>query len=91
MTDNSEEAECKIADFHCAKIFGPNELNERTMGTFAYCAPEIILDEPCGKEVDLWALGVIIFVLLSGSFPFYSTDKKEAMRLAIIGEPDVSA
>ena len=61
------------------------------MGTFAYCAPEILRSEPCGKEVDLWALGVIIFVLLSGSFPFYSSEKAEAMRQAICDEPDFSA
>ena len=52
VTDNSEEAEVKIADFGFSKVFGPNELKESSMGTLCYCAPEIFLGKPCGKEVD---------------------------------------
>ena len=33
-------------------------------------APEIIEREPYGKPVDIWALGVTLFILLSGVFPF---------------------
>lgn len=34
-------------------------------------APEIIREEEYGREVDVWALGVITYVVLSGSFPFF--------------------
>ena len=74
MTDNSEEAEVKIADFGFSKVFGPNELEESSLGTLCYCAPEIFLGKLCGKEVDLWSLGIVIYVLLSGCFPFYAAD-----------------
>ena len=40
------------------------------MGTAHYLAPELILKEPHGKEVDFWALGSIIFELLTGKTPF---------------------
>ena len=71
MTDDSEEVEVKIADFGFSKVLGPNESRITNMGTLIYCAPEILLGNPSGKEVDLWALGVAFYVLLSGTFPFF--------------------
>ena len=43
MTDDSEYAEVKIADFGFSKVLGPNELSVNTVGTLCYCAPEIFL------------------------------------------------
>jgi len=46
-------------------------------GTPAYTAPEIVLGQEYGKEVDMWSLGCIIHALLSGSLPFGSDDVDE--------------
>nr|CAH8838357.1 unnamed protein product [Trichobilharzia regenti] len=43
------------------------------IGTPHYMAPEMIRHEPYGKAVDAWSCGVLLFVLLSGSLPFYGT------------------
>ncbi|CAH8493350.1 unnamed protein product [Heterobilharzia americana] len=43
------------------------------IGTPHYMAPEMIRHEPYGKAVDAWSCGILLFVLLSGSLPFYGT------------------
>ena len=43
------------------------------VGTPNYQAPELIRKEFYGRRVDVWGAGVILFVLLSGSLPFYGT------------------
>ncbi len=47
---------------------------KKIFGTANYLAPEILSDEIHGKEVDYWAVGVIIFELLVGRLPFYDPE-----------------
>ena len=43
-------------------------------GTPGYVAPEILMSQPYGKPCDYWSIGVVAFILLSGSAPFYEED-----------------
>jgi serine/threonine protein kinase len=40
------------------------------VGAPHFMAPEVVMRRPCGKPADVWALGVMLHVLLSGALPF---------------------
>ena len=51
-----------------------------------YVAPEILLQRPYDKSVDLWSLGVIVHLMLSSTLPFDSDDDREIARKTIYEE-----
>merc|ERR1719215_2474571 len=65
----------KISDFGLARISRdyPRRLprSHSICGSDFYLAPEVIKQEEYGREIDIWAVGVITYVLLSGSLPFF--------------------
>jgi len=60
----------KVADFGLSKMFSREELLSQC-GSPTYVAPEVLLAKPYDKAVDMWAVGVITFVILTGCFPFF--------------------
>ena len=74
-----------IVDFgFAARCSTENDLSD-VMGTLEYIAPEILRMKPYGRAVDVWALGVIMFNLLSGQYPFYHPDRAELCRKIVKG------
>jgi len=66
------DARIKIADFGLAKIIDQKKVMQTACGTPGYVAPEVIMKKGgYTKEVDMWSLGVIIYILLCGFPPFY--------------------
>ncbi|GAB9471708.1 Camk/camk2 protein kinase [Globisporangium polare] len=61
----------KIADFGLAKQL-PNAASmlKRSCGTLEYAAPELLVGQPYGLKSDIFSLGVVLYVLLFGAFPF---------------------
>jgi len=47
------------------------------VGTFLYTAPEALKGDPCDEKVDEWALGCMLFAMLSGNSPFFGANTKE--------------
>lgn len=90
MDSDGENADLKIVDFGLSKIIGPNESSLDPFGTLSYVAPEVLLQKPYGKEVDLWSLGVITYLLLCRVLPFDDEDDKEIARQTIQDPPDFS-
>jgi len=63
--------EIKIADFGLSKILSPDSMMQTACGTPIYVAPEVLKGEGYDKEVDLWSVGVIMYILLCGFPPFF--------------------
>lgn len=69
-SSNDNDQHVEIADFGLATfVSGPESLNKRC-GTMCFCAPEIIRGLPYDERADMWSVGVIIYILLGGKFPF---------------------
>ena len=65
----------KLCDFGYAKIIGKKSFRKSIVGTPAYLAPEVLYSDVLRKRgfnraLDIWSTGVIIYVSLSGQFPF---------------------
>ncbi|GMF09877.1 unnamed protein product [Phytophthora lilii] len=61
----------KIADFGLAKeLAQPSTMLKRSCGTLEYAAPELLCGRPYGLKSDVFSLGVVLYVLLFGAFPF---------------------
>lgn len=73
LVSENDNTTIKIADFGYAKrVLRPNSL-VTACGTRSYVAPEIVNGIPYDQAVDMWSLGVILYILLSGLQPFHDT------------------
>ena len=77
----------KILDFGLAKISLASNITKShtSLGTAAYMAPEQIRGEEVGPQADIWALGIVLFELLTGKRPFRG-DYAEALSYSILNE-----
>jgi len=90
--DTSEGANIKVTDFGLSTyVEGAWEQNLRTpCGTPAYVAPEVLQRQGYGCECDLWSMGVILYVLVSGFPPFYGSDLTKLCKRIIRASFDFS-
>ncbi|CAJ1343804.1 unnamed protein product [Effrenium voratum] len=63
----------KLIDFGLSKVWEPNTKMEASCGTLGYIAPEV-LNKTYSSKCDLWSLGVIVYILLSGCMPFAGSE-----------------
>ncbi|XP_061465384.1 striated muscle preferentially expressed protein kinase isoform X2 [Rhineura floridana] len=80
----------KIIDFGSAQTYNPLVLRqlERRVGTLEYMSPEIVKGDPIGSAADIWGLGVLTYIMLSGRSPFYEMDPLEAESRILAGRYD---
>jgi len=68
----------KIIDFGFSTCIPNDKKIKIFCGTPSYMAPEIVLKtEYCGPPADIWALGVLLFTILSGQFPYRGATDEE--------------
>lgn len=90
LSDNSELPTIKLADFGLSKLVGPGEQLHVTCGTIGYVAPEVLEQRPYDKQIDVWSMGVVLYLLLRGRLPFDSKDKEAIMKKTIDARLDLS-
>ena len=87
----SQTLKCiKITDFGLSKIMTPKDIVVDCCGTPAYVAPEILQKTPYGPQVDIWALGVVFYLMIAKVLPFQHADKKQTFKLIKKQDPDFS-
>ncbi|KYF43519.1 calcium dependent protein kinase CDPK7 [Toxoplasma gondii ARI] len=70
LTDRTPNATIKLTDFGLSTLCAPNEVLHQPCGTLAYVAPEVLTMEGYNHQVDVWSIGVIMYLLLRGRLPF---------------------
>jgi hypothetical protein len=89
LVDSSESSSVKIIDFGLTKTLAPGEKMNEWMGTINYIAPEVLNHQPYGKQIDVWSLGIILYLMLSGFLPFddISSSEEKIIQKTIHMEP----
>uniref|UniRef100_A0A1I8BN48 Protein kinase domain-containing protein n=1 Tax=Meloidogyne hapla TaxID=6305 RepID=A0A1I8BN48_MELHA len=65
----------KLCDFGYARFIGETQFRKTIVGTPAYLAPEVLKKKGYNKSLDMWSVGVIVYVTLSGTFPFNENEE----------------
>ena len=83
---NLKNYDLKLIDFGCSKIFTKykNTFSD-TIGTLIYCSPEVLKNN-YNEKCDMWSIGIIMYVLLSGEFPFHGHTEKEISQKILNGK-----
>ncbi|KAJ9597767.1 hypothetical protein L9F63_011375, partial [Diploptera punctata] len=70
LSSDSDFPQVKLCDFGFARIIGEKSFRRSVVGTPAYLAPEVLRNKGYDRSLDMWSVGVIVYVSLSGTFPF---------------------
>ncbi|TGZ63952.1 hypothetical protein CRM22_006631 [Opisthorchis felineus] len=85
ICETSKSTNIKLVDFGLSKKLNPNEPVRVTTATPEFAAPEIARYEPVGFYTDMWAIGVLTYVLLSGLSPFSGSSTEETLERVVQG------
>ncbi|KAM2383397.1 hypothetical protein ACFXTH_040961 [Malus domestica] len=82
----SEDADMKLIDFGLSDFIRPDERLNDIVGSAYYVAPEV-LHRSYSLEGDIWSIGVITYILLCGSRPFWARTESGIFRAVLRADP----
>ncbi|KAJ0259107.1 CDPK-related kinase 3 [Hirschfeldia incana] len=86
FTSSSEDSDLKLIDFGLSDFVKPDERLNDIVGSAYYVAPEV-LHRSYSLEADIWSIGVITYILLCGSRPFWARTESGIFRTVLRSEP----
>ncbi|GMY12672.1 calcium-dependent protein kinase SK5-like [Fagus crenata] len=85
-----EDAALKATDFGLSLFYKPGQIFFDVVGSPYYVAPEVLCKR-YGPEADVWSAGVILYILLSGTPPFWAESEKGIFQLILQGKLDLQS
>ncbi|XXG50644.1 hypothetical protein AAC387_Pa02g4612 [Persea americana] len=86
FSTKDEKSTLKVIDFGLSDFVQPDERMDDIVGSAYYVAPEV-LHRSYGTEADMWSIGVIAYILLCGSRPFWARTESGIFRAVLKTEP----
>ena len=72
----------KLIDFGTARKFTKGKKLRQIIGTPFYMAPEIFTEKKYNEKADMWSLGIIMYILLTGKAPYYGNEDEKIIAQA---------
>ena len=79
----ADDSSLKLIDFGLSKVLDGEKKMKKTVGTTFYMAPEVIKGS-YNEKCDIWACGVILYIMLCGKPPFYSENEEELKKKFVV-------
>nr|XP_019707109.1 CDPK-related protein kinase [Elaeis guineensis] len=89
FTSKDESSQLKAIDFGLSDFVKPDERLNDIVGSAYYVAPEV-LHRSYSTEADVWSIGVVAYILLCGSRPFWARTESGIFRAVLKAEPSFS-
>eukprot|EP00934_Nitzschia_sp_Nitz4_P006100 Nitzschia sp. Nitz4//scaffold113_size70149//35399//37051//NITZ4_005950-RA/size70149-augustus-gene-0.84-mRNA-1//1//CDS//3329533341//6090//frame0 len=86
LMSEDNDSYIKLADFGFAARCHTAKSLSKQCGTPFFVSPEILMRQPYDWQSDMWSVGCIIFLLLSGNLPFMGRSQKELFRKIVSGK-----
>jgi calcium/calmodulin-dependent protein kinase I len=86
LMSEDNDSYIKLADFGFAARCHTHKCLTKQCGTPFFVSPEILMRQPYDQQSDMWSVGCIIYLLLSGNLPFMGRSQKELFRKIVSGK-----
>ncbi|GLU18906.1 hypothetical protein SLE2022_351830 [Rubroshorea leprosula] len=90
LLSKAEDSPLKATDFGLSVFYKPGEVFKDIVGSAYYIAPEV-LRRRYGPEADIWSIGVMLYILLSGVPPFWAESENGIFNAILRGHIDFTS